>query len=124
MILEFRVSYWDREAFPICEVIEAYLRNDPKCDSTKYPRVNLSGAKSDQLAIVAEFHMLSCRRRAPASRKANLRHAAVVEARRRACVPHGDLARDEPDEVLGEVRRGRLLPVGRVKQGGRRETIL
>ena len=59
MILEFRVSYRDREAVPeICQAIEAYLRNDPDCDSTKYPvRVNLSGAKSDHLAIVVEFHM-------------------------------------------------------------------
>ena len=59
MILEFRVSYPDREAVPgICEAIETYLRNHPKCDSTKYPvRVNLSGAKSDHLAIVVEFHV-------------------------------------------------------------------
>jgi small-conductance mechanosensitive channel len=59
MILEFRVSYPDREAVPgICEAIETYLRDHPKCDSTKYPvRVNLGGAKSDHLAIVVEFHV-------------------------------------------------------------------
>ena len=85
MILEFRVSYRDREAVPgICEAIEAYLRNDPKCDSTKYPvRVNLSGAKSDHLAIVVEFHM----RKLPLDEHLRVRGRqifdmlAVVEAR-------------------------------------------
>jgi hypothetical protein len=59
LILEFRVSYRDREAVPtICETIEAYLRNDEKCDSRKYPvRVNLAGAKADHLAIAVEFHV-------------------------------------------------------------------
>lgn len=59
LILEFRVSYRDREAVPnICETIEAYLRNDEKCDSTTYPvRVNLAGARADHLAIAVEFHV-------------------------------------------------------------------
>ena len=84
-ILEFRVSYRDRETVPgICEAIEAYLRNDPDCDSTKYPvRVNLSGARSDHLAIVVEFHM----RKLPLDEHLRVRGRqifdmlAVVEAR-------------------------------------------
>ena len=81
MILEFRVSYRDREAVPeICQAIEAYLRNDPDCDSTKYPvRVNLSGAKSDHLAIVVEFHM----HKLPLDEHLRVRGRQIRHARRR-----------------------------------------